>query len=187
MSSVATAVWSASRRISRATTRKPSLYPIISPQAGDTGIFIGPNRFNETVSGFDIRVSEIGINGQSATGTNTFNDLTLNGGITGIKLEGGANYDMSDDIAFSDQTGTGLMNDGTGEITITNTTFSNISGTAIVTNSGIIRATSVAISDTQGDGIIVGNVANLNPPPALLPAPLLEMNSSIITDSQQAG
>ena len=169
------------------TSVNPSLYPTISPQAGDTGILIAPNRFNETVSGFDIRVSEIGIDGQSATGTNIFNDLTLNGGITGIKIEGGANYDMSDDIAFSDQTGTGLMNDGTGEITITNTTFSNISGTAIVTNSGIIRATSVAISDTQGDGIIVGNVANLNPPPALLPAPLLEMNSSIITDSQQAG
>ncbi len=169
------------------TSVNPSLYPIISPQANDTGIFIASNRFNETVSGFDIRASNIGINGQSATGTNTFNDLTINAGIIGIEIGGGANYDMSDDIAFSDQSGTGLLNNGQGEITLTNATFSNISGTAIETNAGTIRATSVAISDTLGDGIIVGNTSNPTPPPNFLPAPLLEMTSSTITNSGGSG
>ncbi|MGI9460708.1 MAG: beta strand repeat-containing protein, partial [Pirellulales bacterium] len=169
------------------TSINPSLYPIISPQANDTGIFIASDRFNETVSGFNIRVSAIGIDGQSATGTNTFNDLTINNGLTGIQIGGGANYDMSDDIAFSQQTGTGLLNNGTGEITLTNTTFSNIAGTAIRTNAGTIRATSVAISNTAGDGIIVGNTSNPTPPPALLPAPLLEMTASTITNSLSSG
>ena len=169
------------------TSVNPSLYPIISPRAGDTGIYIDPTLINETVSGFDIRVSSVGIDGQSVTGTNTLNDLTMNGGVTGIQIGGGANYDMSDDIAFSDQSGTGLLNNGTGEITLTNATFSNISGTAIETNAGTIRATSVAISDTLGDGIIVGNAPNPSSPPPLLPAPLLEMTASTITDSQNSG
>ena len=46
-----------------------------------------------------------------------------------------------------------------------------------MTNAGTIRATSVAISDTQGDGIIVGGNQQA----------LLEMTSSTITDSQQSG
>lgn len=159
------------------TSVNPALYPIISPQANDSGIFIGPTISNVTVSGFDIRASAIGIDSQSNTGTNTFNDLTINGGVTGIQITGGADYDMSDDIAFNNQTGVGLQNDGTGEIILNNTSFSDISGTAIATNAGTIRATSVTISDTQGDGIIVGGNQQA----------LLEMTSSTITNSQQSG
>ena len=92
-----------------ATSVNPSLYPIISPLPNNTGIFIGPTFSNETVSGFDIRASAIGIDGQSVAGTNTFNDLTINGGVAGIQISGGANYDMSDDIAFNQQVGTGLQ------------------------------------------------------------------------------
>lgn len=157
-------------------TVDPSLYPVIAPRANDTGIFIAPTRTGETISGFVINASGLGIDSQSTGGTNTFTDLTLNGGITGISITGAADYLISD-VTLNSQSSAGIENNGSGTIQLTRGTFSDIAGTGIETNIGTINASDLTISDTAGSAIIVGGANQAN----------FALSSSTITNSQQFG
>ena len=161
------------------TTINPDLYPTISPQPNNTGILIDSSFSEETISGFNIIASGTGILSLS-TATNTtndFNDISIIGGLEGIRIEGNANHDLTDNISFRDQTGVGLENNGRGEIRLAGTTFTDISGTAIETTAGTLTATNISVNNTVGNGVIVGGANQA----------LFEMEASTISNSQEAG
>ena len=163
------------------STVNPALYPTIIPSATDTGIFIPSTRTGETISGFNIMASTgTGIQSASSIGRNNFNNLMITDGTNGIHIEdgGGASYVINGDVAFNNQSGIGLLNKGLGEISLTNVSFTDISGSAIETHRGIIKADSITISGSGADGIrLVG----------LTTDPRVELTSSTISDSGRSG
>ncbi|MEO1990489.1 MAG: hypothetical protein ABGW78_01035, partial [Pirellulales bacterium] len=116
-----------------------SVYPTLIPQASDTGILIPATLTGETISGFEIMASTgVGIDSKSTTGRNFINNVTITQGQTGILIEGAASYDINGDVALKNQSAFGLLNNGTGEISLTDVGFTDISGSAIQTTDGII-------------------------------------------------
>lgn len=138
------------------TTIAPSLYPTLSPRPGDTAVLIETARSSETVTGFTITSSGIGLESRSGSGVNSFTDLAIQGGTTGINIAAtsGASYDITN-VSLASQTTTGLENDGTGAIALTNATFTDTAGTAIRTTAGAISAGNITINNANGTGITV--------------------------------
>ena len=160
------------------TNINSSLRPTLITQANDTTIFIPDVRDGVTVSGFNIMASTgVGIDSKSNTGRNFINNTTITEGQTGILIEGAASYDIYGDVALSNQSGLGLLNNGTGETRLTNVSFTNISGSAIETSAGIIDANSITISGSGADGIRLVGTND----------PRVELTSSTITDSTNSG
>ena len=142
-------------------TIDPSLYPTLSPRPNDTAIAIPAGVGSETITGFVINASGTGISSQSDTGrTNTLTDLTINQGLTGIDLSGDRDYLISN-VTLQNQTGSGLTNNSSGTIELTNATFSGIAGTALASNAGAMNASRITIRDTDGDAVIAGGTAQL--------------------------
>ena len=155
-----------------------SLYPTIIPQASDTAIFIPAAQTGETISGFNIRASTgVGIDSKSTSGRNFINNVAITDGQTGILIEGAASYDINGDVALSNQSGFGLLNNGTGETSLTDVSITDVSGSAIETSAGIIDADSVTISGSGADGIRLVGTND----------PRLELTSSSITNSTNSG
>ena len=119
----------------------------------------------------------VGIDSKSTNGRNFINNVTIMQGQTGILIEGAASYDINGDVALLNQSGFGLLNNGTGETALTNVSFTNISGTAIETSAGIIDADAITISGSGADGIRLVGTND----------PRLELTSSTITDSTSSG
>ncbi len=155
-----------------------SLYPTIIPQASDTAILIPAAQTGETISGFNIMASTgVGIDSKSTTGRNFINNVTITDGQTGILIEGAASYDINGDVALSNQSGFGLLNNGTGETSLTGVSITDVSGSAIETSAGIIDADSITISGSGADGIRLVGTND----------PRLEITSSNITNSTNSG
>jgi hypothetical protein len=141
-------------------TVDPSLYPTLSPRPFNTAIAIPAGVGTETISGFVINASGTGIDSRSTTGrTNTFRDLTINQGLTGIELGGTRNYAISN-VTLLNQTTAGLVNNASGTVQLANATFSGIAGTALTTNAGEMIANQISIKDTLGDGVLVGGATS---------------------------
>ncbi|MDB4365462.1 hypothetical protein N9Z08_00900 [Pirellulales bacterium] len=160
------------------TSVNSSLLPTLIPQASDTAIFIPAALTGETISGFNILASTgKGIYSTSDNGRNFINNVTITEGRIGIEIEGKASYDINGDVALNNQSGFGLLNNGIGETSLTNVSFTDISGSAIETSAGIIDADSITVSGSGADGIILRGVNN----------PRLELTSSSITNSTNSG
>ena len=166
------------------TTVNPALYPSLSPNPNNSAVFIPtviPGTAlplsGGTIDGFNVTASGTGIHAAADSGLVTLGDLNILGGQTGLLVEGNARYDVLEGVAFSGQNGTGLENNGNGRIRLTGTTFTDIRGTAIETNGGVVEADQIAIRDTEGNGVIVGGND----------ATLFTMTSSTVTGSRQAG
>ena len=173
------------------TTVNPTLYPTLTPNPNNSAVFIppaipatavappavSPPLTGGTIDGFNITASGIGIHAAADSGLVTLGDLNIVGGQTGLLVDGNARYDVLEGVAFSNQNGTGLENNGNGRIRLTGSTFTDIRGSAIETNSGVVEADQITISNTEGNGILVGG-GNTT---------LLTMNSSTVTGSSQAG
>jgi hypothetical protein len=174
------------------TTVNPALYPTLAPNPNNSAVFIppvipatitGPSPpgilplTGGTIDGLNVTASGIGIHARAASGLVTLGDLNIRGGQTGLLVEGNARYDVLEGVAFSDQNGTGLENNGSGRIQLTGSTFTDIRGTAIETKGGTVEATQIVISNTEGDGIIVGGDNTT----------LFTMNSSIVRGSRNTG
>ena len=166
------------------TTVNPALYPSLSPNPNNSAVFI-PSAIpgtalplsGGTIDGFNVTASGTGIHANAASGLVTLGDLNIRGGQIGLLVEGNARYDVLEGVAFSNQNGTGLENNGDGRIRLTGSTFTDIRGTAIETNGGVVEADQIAISNTEGNGIIVGGDDTT----------LFTMTSSTVTGSRQAG
>ena len=166
------------------TTVNPSLYPSLSPNPNNSAVFIPtviPGTAlpltGGTIDGFNVTASGTGIHAAADSGLVTLGDLNILGGQIGLFVEGNARYDVLEGVAFSGQNGTGLENNGNGRIRLTGTTFTDIRGTAIETNGGVVEADQIAIRDTEGNGVIVGGDDTT----------LFTMTSSTVTGSRQAG
>ena len=174
------------------TTVNPALYPTLSPDPNNAAVLIPPvipatitgpvppgqlPLTGGTIDGFNVTASGTGIHAAADSGLVTLGDLNILGGQIGLLVEGNARYDVLEGVTFSNQNGQGLKNNGDGRIRLTGSTFTDISGTAIETNGGSVEANQIAISNTQGDGIIVGGDDTTQ----------FTMNSSTVIGSRNAG
>ena len=134
-------------------TINPSLYPTLSPGPNATAIEIASGVFGQTINGFVINASSIGINAQSSMGTNTFSNVTINGGRDGINVSGGANYAMSN-MLLNGQSTAGIANAGTGVIDFNNSTVQNVLGNGIDSSAGELNVTNSTVAASGANGIL---------------------------------